>query len=152
KLILVEANVLSRPVDKALVERYSGLGRTDPLFIRPVRAAVAVYENWMHAPPSRDDGARTTERLLAQPPSSFDNGVYVERALQQLNAEDPTLAAQANVERLRQLVAAIERKGARVLLFDLPLLDEIDGARSVRIMHEMIHAAFPQAARWLPFD
>src|SRR5262245_27252403 len=36
KLILIETNVLSRPADTALVERYS-YGDTGPLFFRPVR-------------------------------------------------------------------------------------------------------------------
>jgi hypothetical protein len=39
-VILVEANVLARPTDATLVERYSR-GDTEPLFFRPVRAAVA---------------------------------------------------------------------------------------------------------------
>jgi hypothetical protein len=112
-LILVETNVLSRPVDEALVEQYPGGGRTGPLLIRPVRAAVAAYENWMHAPPSRDDVARTIDRLIELPPGSFDNRAYVERAVQQMNAEDPTRAVASNIERLRQLIPAIERNGTR---------------------------------------
>ena len=43
-IILVEANVLSRPTDAALVERYSR-GDTEPLFFRPVRAAMPPMSN-----------------------------------------------------------------------------------------------------------
>src|SRR3954466_2377731 len=50
KIILVETNVLSRPTDDVLVGKYSGRGNAEPLFFRPVRTAVASYENWRHAP------------------------------------------------------------------------------------------------------
>jgi hypothetical protein len=42
RLVLVEANVLSRSIDTALVERYSR-GGTEPSFFRPVRAAAAAH-------------------------------------------------------------------------------------------------------------
>jgi hypothetical protein len=48
-IILIEANVLSRPTDTALVERYSR-GDAEPFFFRPVRAAVAAYEQRLHVP------------------------------------------------------------------------------------------------------
>src|SRR5262245_28071056 len=54
EIILIEVNVLARPVDAALVERYSR-GETDLLFFRPVRAAVAAYEQRLHAPPTYED-------------------------------------------------------------------------------------------------
>src|SRR5258708_37718870 len=50
RIVLVEANVLSRSTDTALVERYSRSGNAEPVFFRPIRAAVAAYENWLHAP------------------------------------------------------------------------------------------------------
>ncbi len=46
KIILVEANVLSRSIDAALVERYSGNGAAGPLFFHPVKAAIAGYDGW----------------------------------------------------------------------------------------------------------
>jgi hypothetical protein len=55
--ILVEANVLSRATDTALVERYSR-GGTEPFFFRPVRAVVAAYEQRLHAPPTHEQVAR----------------------------------------------------------------------------------------------
>jgi hypothetical protein len=38
RIVLVEANVLSRTTDTALVERYSRSGNAEPLFLRPIRA------------------------------------------------------------------------------------------------------------------
>ena len=87
-IVLVEANVLARPADAALVERYSR-GDTEPVFFRPVSAAVAAYEQRLHAPPTHEQVALDLRRLVGQPPGDFDNRIYVDRALQQFNAEDP---------------------------------------------------------------
>jgi len=121
RLVLVEANVLSRPADTALVEKYSKGGNAEPLFFRPIRTAMAAYENWLHAPVSHTQVSLALGRLLEQPPSDFDNRVYADRALQQSDAEDPTVAVQANVTRIEQLIAALERRGARVLLYSFPI-------------------------------
>src|SRR5882762_7331672 len=119
KLILVEANVLGRPTDAALVERYSR-GDTEPFFFRPVRAAVAAYEQRLHAPLTYEQVAPDLRRLVAQPPSDFDNRIYADRALQQFNAEDPVNAARLNVKRIQELIRIVEQRGTRVLLFELP--------------------------------
>ena len=111
-IVLVEANVLSRAIDTALVERYSSDGNAEPLFFRPIRTAVAAYENWLHAPLSHAQVSLALSRLLEQPPSDFDNRVYVDRALQQFNAEDPTVAVRINVNSIEQLIAG-SNEGAR---------------------------------------
>ena len=148
KLILVETNVLSRPVDEALVERYAAGTSTEPTFLRPVRALVAAEENFAHAPPSRNQLRIELDRLLAQPPSSFDNSVYLARVLREQD-EDPSAAVTANVERIKELITLAERKGARVFLFELPELPEVERARAVSITHTIVQAAFPEGSRWL---
>jgi hypothetical protein len=142
-------NILSRATDTALVERFSKHGFTEPLFFRPVRTAVAAYENWLHAPPTRAQASLSLDRLLAQAPNDFDNHVYVDRAFQQLNAEDPTDAAHSNIRRIQHLIASVEQRGARVLLFELPYSAWIENARSIEITRELVHAAFPDQDRWL---
>lgn len=149
KIILVEMNVLSRSVDKVLVGRYAGDRRVAPMFLRPLRSAVALYENWMHAPLSRADSVAELHRLLARPPSGFDNHIYVERAVSQLESDDPSAAARMNVEQIRRLIPLLEQRGARVLLFELPYEDRVEDTRSAKITHAIVHAAFPGPDRWL---
>ena len=149
--ILVEANVLGRPTDVALVERYSR-GDTEPVFFRPVRAAVAAYEQRLHAPLTHEQVARDLLRLVGQPPGDFDNRVYADRALQQFNAEDPTDATRLNAKRIEGLIRTVEQRGARVLLFELPYAESIEGSRFAATTRETIHAAFPDSKRWLPVE
>ena len=148
----MEANVLSRPADAALVERYSRGTSTEPLLFRPIRSAVAAYENWHHAPRSHAQAAFALAQLLEQPPSDFDSRVYADRALQQLNAEDPTAVGRINAKRIEQLILAVEQRGTRVLLFELPYSEQIESSRSARITREIIHAEFPDPSRWLRID
>ena len=150
-IILVEANVLSRPTDTTLVERYSR-GASESLFFRPVRATVAAYENRLHAPLTNQQVALTLRRLLAQPPSDFDSRIYVDRALQESNADDPADAVRTNAKKIEQLIRTLEQRGARVLLFELPHSAPIEGARSAKITREIIHTAFPDPDRWLRLD
>jgi hypothetical protein len=152
RLVLIEANVLSRPADMALVERYSRSGSTEPVFFRPIRTAVAAYENWLHVPRNHMQVSLALGRLLEQPPSDFDNRIQADRALQQSNAEDPTAAVQASVTRIEQLIAAFEQRGARVLFYELPYSEELKGSRSANITREIAHARFPDPEKWLRID
>jgi hypothetical protein len=150
-VILVEANVLSRTTDTALVERYSR-GDTEPLFFRPIRAAVAAYEQRLHAPLTHEQVAVNLRKLVEQPPSDFDSRIYADRALQQFNAEDPTDAVRANAKRIEELIRKVEQRGARVLLFELPYSEPIGSSRAAKITWEIIHAGFSDPHRWLRID
>ena len=149
RIVLVETNVLSRSVDAGLVERYSKDDNAYPWFTRPIRTAVALYENWMHAPPTREQAAQTRARLLAQSPVQFDNAVYVDRAFQQLDADEQTSSVRENAERIRRLAGLLEQRGARVLLVEVPYMGRIEEARSVKATRAIIHTAFPEQDRWL---
>ena len=149
--ILVEANVLARPPDAALVERYSR-GATELLFFRPVRAAVAAYEQRLRPPLTHEQVALDLRRLVGQPPVDFDNRIYVDRALQQFDAEDPADAARLNAKRIGELIGQVEQRGARVFLFELPYAEPIEGSRFAATTREIIHAAFPDSKRWLSIE
>ena len=151
KWIVVETNVLSRRPDAALIRRFSASGR-QPLFFRPVRTAVAAYENFMHAPVTHAQAAQFLQRLIAQPPSNFDNHIYLGRALQERETEDPTAATTANVALMKSLIESLQSRGARVLLMELPCEAPIESARFTRITREIVRSAFPDASRWLPID
>jgi len=152
KIVLVETNVLSRVTDDALVAKYSSRGNAEPLFFRPIRTAVAAYESLLHAPITHAQASAAHTRLLSQPPSDFDNHVYVDRAVQQANTEDPTAATQINVQRIQQLILALEQRGVRVLLFQLPLAKELENARFAKINCDIVHGGFPDFDRWLTID
>lgn len=148
KTVLIETNVLSRPADPALVERFTR-GESSDLFLRPVRTAVAAFENWNHAPPDPARMRGAQESLLGQPPSDFDNRVYVERAVKEMNADDPATAVRANVARLKELIADIERRGARAFLIAIPQAPQIQQTHAATATREIVRNAFPDHRAWL---
>ncbi|WFU15154.1 hypothetical protein [Bradyrhizobium sp. CB3481] len=150
-IILVEANVLARPVDATLVELYAR-SDSEPWFFRPVRAAIAAYEQRLHAPLAHEQVAVNLRRLTAQPPSDFDNRIYADRALQQFEAEDPTDMVQFNEKRIAELIRTIELRGARVFLFEIPYSGPIEASRYAATTRQIAHAAFPDSNRWLPIE
>lgn len=155
KLVVIETNVLARPLDKALIARFSGKdgkAGNQPLFLRPVRTAVAAYENWMHAPPTNADIKAALGRLLSRPPRNFDNHVYVERAIREGESEDPSAALKANVATAATLIDALEKRGVRVLLMEMPYAPGVDATLYARTTREIVRRAFPDQARWLPIN
>jgi hypothetical protein len=50
------------------------------------------------------------------------------------------------------LILGIERRGARVLLFELPYSERLEGSRSANVTREIIHSQFPDTDRWLRLD
>jgi hypothetical protein len=152
KLILVEANVLSRAADASLVSRYSGVDAGGPLFFRPARALVAAYENWRHAPLRYAEASAALDRLVKAPPSDFDNRPYLQLAIAQANAEDAGPVTLANVEEIKRLAASIEARGSRLLLFELPYPSELEAARFARETRRIVHGGFPEPGRWLSIE
>ncbi|WP_140977759.1 hypothetical protein [Bradyrhizobium guangdongense] len=151
KIILIETDILSRLADDALVKRFAG-GERPHTLLRPIRTAVAAYETWNHPPPAPADVRASLEDLLKQPPSGFDNRVYVERAVKEMNAEDATPRVPANVLLIRQLVAEVEQRGARAFLIELPLASDIERTNLIRTTRAIVHESFPDPARWLRID
>jgi hypothetical protein len=151
KIVLIETNVLSRPADRALVERFTGQEHSDA-FLRPVRTAIAAYETWNHPPPDPARVRAALDGLLSQPPSAFDNRVPLKRAVEQMNAEDWTAGVHANVVLIKQLMAEIERRGSPALLIEIPLAAEIKETRGARQTKEVLRDAFPDRAAWLSID
>jgi hypothetical protein len=120
RIILIETNVLSREADGELIAQFSGGKRAEALFLRPVRTAIAGYETWNHAPPSPAEARAEQDRLLREPPSTFDNKIYVDLALRRMNEADPTGPARANVARIKELIDEIQRRESRAFLIEIP--------------------------------
>lgn len=150
KIILIETNVLTRAPDTALIEKFSGGVGAETLFLRPVRAATAAYETWNHATPDPAQARAQQDRLLSELPSTFDNKVYLDRAVEQMNVEDPTKPTRTNVALIKTLIEDLQRRGTRALLIHIPFAPEIEDSRFVRTTKEIVDQAFPDRGLWLP--
>ncbi len=149
RVVLIETNILSREADRALTEAFSGGARADALLLRPVRTAVAAYETWNHAARDAVQARAGHDRLLSQPPDTFDSKIYLDRAREQMNDGDPTAPARANAVRIRRVIDDLQRRGSQVFLMHVPFAPEIEDTRLVRTTREIASEAFPDRALWL---
>lgn len=149
KTILIETNLMSKEADEKLVERYSSPS-SDPFF-RPLRMAVAVYENWMHAPQPRIEAIAAAKRLLTESPRQYDNEVYIARVFQGMS-QDAAVSLERNVGQLAQLVAEAREQGVRILLFELPYANPLTNARLVEDTRRLVSARFANQNDWLRLD
>ena len=50
------------------------------------------------------------------------------------------------------MIPILEQRGARVILFEVPYAQPIEGSRLCSDHTEIIHAAFPDPKRWLSVE
>ena len=150
RTILVEMNILERGENSELVQRFTP-GHV-PAWPRPLRSAVAFYERWHHPPPERAKAKAAALALLDEPPSDFDNRIYVERAVQASRTVPSQALMNENLVTLKQLVADIEARGSHVYFYSLPLAGPVQDSVAAKAEAAAAHAAFPDDRRWIRLD
>jgi hypothetical protein len=146
KTILVEANLLSNAADETLIGKVSTSGQD--FFFRPVRMAVAAYENWRHAPADRTYSNADANRLLGESPREYNTQVYLDRVVKSYG-QDATALLQSNVDQLAQLISTARGLGTRVLLFEFPYPDELDQTRVAQDTRRIALNRFGDPHNWL---
>ena len=151
KTILVETNLLSNLADETLVEKFSTPGHD--FFFRPVRMAVAAYENWRHGPADLGHSIAEADRILRQPPQEYNNQVYLDRVVKSYG-QDASVPLLKNVDQLARLMSAARDLGSRVLLFELPYTDQLNETRVALDTRRIVSSRFDDSHDWLhlPID
>jgi hypothetical protein len=146
KTILVETNLLSNLADETLVEAFSTPAHD--FFFRPVRLAVAVYENWRHGPTDRVHSIADADRILREPPQKYNNQVYLDRVVLSYG-QDASVLLQKNVDQLARLMSVARNLGVRVLLFELPYTDQLAQTRVALDTRRIVLSRFGDSHDWL---
>jgi hypothetical protein len=150
KLVLVEANILARSLDKDLIDRSTNRAQV----FRPLRWAAGAYERYLHPPKTKAQGLQEAERLLAAPPSDAisANTFSVVEAVRQTPLETSSDRIKLNLVEIRRLKSILEARGARVLLFHVPCSTAIEEAPISSTTARLAHAEFSDAGSWLHFE
>ncbi|WP_036053349.1 hypothetical protein [Bradyrhizobium sp. URHD0069] len=149
KIVLIEMNMLERGEDPALVQRFTANTSTLPY---PIRAAVAFYERWLHAPPDRHQADSMVAALLQARPSDFDNRVYLDRAMREWSVPASTADMTRNAATLVRLVKQIEARGSLVYFYSLPYAEALQGSDYARATANIAHATFTNELQWLRLE
>jgi hypothetical protein len=148
KLILVEANIVSRDIDASLVRRFSGKS-LDLSILRPMRMAVAYFNSRPERPA---ESINSFEDMLRQPPETHDNALAIQRAIEQYGKTDQDAAIVKNAEILNQLVSSLAARGSRVYLFELPYPKTIEDTHFAVTNRIAVHRRFSDPDQWLRLD
>lgn len=147
-IILVETNILSRPVDGNLVEAFGDNASEPYAWFKPARAAISWIYYWIKYRPDR----KVTQQILAGPLATYDISASVAETVAAYRGKDWRAIMKPNVEALRLLVIDVERRGSRVVFLELPSPPEIRTNDYVVIANKLAKEAFPNQKDWIEID
>jgi len=143
KLILVEANILSRPLDTALLEQFGANSREPYQWFKPARAAISALYYWG----KYRSEAENVARLPTTQPAEYDITQSVAEAYDENHRPDWERLMRPNVDHLKSLADALASRGCKILLFEMPSpTQETPYAKTARAL---AREAFPNAGQWI---
>ena len=144
-IILVETNILSRPVDQNLVDAF-GTNPSEPYkWFRPARAAISWIYYWIKDAPQHE----TARRLLASPAATYDISANVAATIDEYKGRDWQAIMKPNVEALERLVSDLERRGSRIVFLELPSPPELRANAYVVTANKLARKTFSNPKQWI---
>ena len=144
-LILVETNILSRPIDHNLVDAF-GSNPTEPYrWFRPLRAAISWVYYWI----KHKSEAENVSRLPMLRPENYDIAQSVKATVAEYDGKPWEAIMRPQLRELAELIRALERRGCAVRLFELPAPPGLRENEYVRVARALAKQAFPDEGHWL---
>ena len=144
KLILVEINIMSRPIDHDLVEQF-GHNPAEPYnWFRPARALISTVYYWV----KYESETENVERLPKLKPTDHDISKSVGEAHDEYHRPDWRNVMRPNVDELKRIVASLEERGCKIILFELPSPVGIAETPYTLAARALAHEAFPDG-KWI---
>jgi hypothetical protein len=144
-IIIVETNILSRPVDQNLVEAFGDNPSEPYKWFRPARAAISWIYYWIKYQPQHE----MAQRLLASPATTYDISENVAATIAEYKGKDWQAIMRPNVEALERLVSDLERRGARIFLLEMPSPPELRANEYVVTASKLARQVFPNPKQWI---
>ena len=148
RLILVETNIMSRPVDAALVDQF-GKNSAEPYkWFRPARAAISLaYYRIKYK-----SEAENVERLPKLEPVDYNISDSVSFTMKEYASSKLDMAMRKNTEDLKRLIESLERRGCKIQLYELPYPDKLGETHYAVTARNLVRTAFPDSQKWLKID
>ena len=131
RTILVESTILSRPVDQALVSAFNSTGPL-PWF----RAVVSKVYYWIKY------RSEDVPALLNLTPEETDISEPVSAAERDYNSNNHDAEMKANIETMKNLIRELERRGCRIMLFEMPFPPPLAQSHYAVMARNLTRAAF----------
>jgi len=144
-LILVETNILSRPIEPDLVAAF-GSNTSEPYqWFRPARAVISWVYRWV----KYKSEAENVKRLPLLRPETYDIVQNVNATIAEYAGKNWDAIMRPHMRELAAQVQELERRGCKVLLFELPAVPQLRDNEYVRVARQIAKEAFPDEVRWL---
>jgi hypothetical protein len=138
RMVLVETNIMTRPVDSNLVEQF-GHNDAEPFkWFRPFRAAIsATYYHFKYKP-------------VGPIPESvkIDISESIAAAMKEYSSTQFDNHIALNIEELKRIVTDLERRGCKIVFFELPYPQPLGDSYLAVKDRNLIRATFPRES-WL---
>jgi hypothetical protein len=145
-LILVETNILSRPIEQNLVDAF-GANPSEPYrWFKPARAVISLIYYWIKYK-SEADNVRSLPLLR---PETYDIRENVNKTTAEYAGKDWDAIMRPRMRELAELIHELERRGCKILLFELPYPPDIRDNAYTLVARRLAREAFPDDSHWLP--
>jgi hypothetical protein len=145
ELILVETNILSRPIEQNLVDAF-GSNTSEPYqWFRPARAVIS----WIYRWTKYKSEAENVKQLPLLRPETYDIEQNVNATIEEYAGKNWDAIMRPHMRELATQVQELERRGCKVLLFELPTAPQLRDNEYVRVARKLTKEAFPEEVRWL---
>ncbi len=148
RIIVVETNILSRPLDPVLVEKFGNNDSAPFRWFRPYRVAISYIYYWLKYQSESDNIAR----LPRQPASSYDIKASLDETEVEYGSHGFDQQMATNAETLRDLVAKLESRGCRIYFVELPYPGNLNDSHFAQTARSLAHKAFPDREKWPEID
>jgi hypothetical protein len=148
RLVLVETNILSRPVDEFLVQQF-GKNDAEPYqWFRPIRAIISFVYYWI----KYKSEAGNVDQLPRDKPSDYDISASVATKREEFSSNTLDDAMIRNAETLKRLVENLEGRGCQIRFYELPYPDPLGDTHYAVTARSLVHTTFPDATQWPRLD
>jgi hypothetical protein len=149
-VVAVETNIMSRGVDRELVRAFQKVDHPVATFASP-RTLLALYQRKLDGFAPAFDPARCENTLRAPPAQSLIKAD--DTAAARSEHDNPYFDAliRNDVATLKVIVEALETKGSKVFLYDLPTMPAMESTRYVRMTRSAMSDTF-SPDRWLQLE
>jgi hypothetical protein len=146
RVILVETNIMSRPIDPEMVEKFGKNDANAFQWFKPYRAAISLVYYWLKYK------SENVADLRNSAPRNYDISTSAHQAEDQFASTSMDEAMAENTQTMKHLVSTLESRGCKIYFYELPYPGNLVTSHFAVTARTLMHDTFPDQKRWPQFD
>jgi hypothetical protein len=145
-VVLVETNIMSRPADPELIDKFGKNDTTAFQWFRPYRAAISFVYYWLKYK------SENVAALRNFAPATYDISASVQQAAEEYDRPHLDGAMAENTRTMVRLVSRLEERGCKVYFYELPYPGNLGSSHFAVTARTLMHRAFLDPDQWPQLD